>query len=196
MIAYISQAFACKIPLKVDVRKISPVRRQATPIKTGMNAMVKKPLLLAAALCALLAIAALFFASREKSTPAFIDPSDQHLVSRGKDVYATHCASCHGTDLQGQAEWRTRLPNGRLPAPPHDETGHTWHHPDAVLIDIVKHGLVPGKTAPQGYESDMPAYEKILPDADIAAVLAYIKSRWPADALKAQREVTLQSEEN
>jgi S-disulfanyl-L-cysteine oxidoreductase SoxD len=83
-----------------------------------------------------------------------------------------------------------------LPAPPHDETGHTWHHPDAVLIDIVKHGLVPGKTAPEAYESDMPAYEQVLTDAEILAVLAYIKSRWPAGALNAQREVTLQSERN
>lgn len=158
--------------------------------------MVKKSLVLSAAVCALLAITAFFYMKEKKATQAFIDPSDQHVVSRGKDVYATHCASCHGADLQGQAKWRTRLPNGRLPAPPHDETGHTWHHPDAVLIDIVKHGLVPGKTAPQGYESDMPAYEKVLSDGDIVAVLAYIKSRWPVEALNAQREVTLQSEGN
>lgn len=128
----------------------------------------------------------------QKPGGMFIDESDQNLVSRGKIVYDTHCASCHGAQLQGQAEWRTRLPNGRLPAPPHDESGHTWHHPDAVLFDIVKHGLVPGRTAPDGYESDMPAYKNVMPDADIVSVLAYIKSTWPAEALTAQKEVSSQ----
>ncbi|WP_170942271.1 c-type cytochrome, partial [Noviherbaspirillum denitrificans] len=79
----------------------------------------------------------------------------------------------------------------RLPAPPHDETGHTWHHPDSVLFDIVKNGLVPGRTAPDGYQSDMPAYGTTLSDADITAVLAYIKSTWPSEPLALQKEMTL-----
>lgn len=59
-------------------------------------------------------------------------------------------------------------------------------------MDIVKHGLVPGRTAPDAYESDMPAFERLLSDADVQAVLAYIKSDWPAQAREAQKEVTLQ----
>lgn len=124
---------------------------------------------------------------------AYIDPSDRTLVSSGQAVYAYHCAACHGIDLQGQPNWRMRLPNGRLPAPPHDETGHTWHHPDGVLIHIVKHGLVPGKTAPEGYQSDMPAYKNVLSDEQIVAVLAYIKSRWPEEARQAQEDVTMRA---
>jgi len=77
-----------------------------------------------------------------------------------------------------------------LPAPPHDATGHTWHHPDQVLFSITKDGLVPGVTAPTGYESDMPAFKSILSDADITAVLAYIKSTWPAELRAAQQEAT------
>lgn len=46
-------------------------------------------------------------------------------VSRGAMTYAEACASCHGADLEGQPEWHTRGPDGRLPAAPHDETGHT-----------------------------------------------------------------------
>mgnify|MGYP003583853481 FL=1 len=126
------------------------------------------------------------------SSPAFIDPSDQELVANGKGIYANNCASCHGAKLEGQPDWRVRQANGRLPAPPHDESGHTWHHPDAVLIDITKNGLVPGVTAPPGYVSDMPAYGKLLTDHDIQAVLAYIKSSWPKQALTAQKEITLQ----
>lgn len=128
-------------------------------------------------------------------TQPFIDPLDQALVFQGKAVYANHCAACHGANLEGQPNWRYRHPNGRLPAPPHDVSGHTWHHPDAVLIDIVQQGLVPGRTAPDSYESDMPAYGKILKDIEIVAVLAYIKSTWPNDALEAQKAVTLQHQQ-
>lgn len=124
--------------------------------------------------------------------PAFIDPADQALVINGKEIYNNNCASCHGAELQGQPDWRTRLASGRLPAPPHDKTGHTWHHPDAMLFDMVKNGLVPGKTAPPRYESDMPAYGDVLTDDEIVAVLAYIKSSWPPKVLQAQKETTLQ----
>lgn len=142
------------------------------------------------AAAAIAGAAALFYFG--KPAAPYIDPSDAALVARGKTVYTTHCAACHGATLEGQPEWRKRLPNGRLPAPPHDETGHTWHHPDAVLADIVKNGLVPGRTAPDGYASDMPAYAQILSDDDITAVLAYIKSNWPPEVLTMQKNMTLQ----
>ena len=77
-----------------------------------------------------------------------IDPIDKALVATGKRVYESHCGSCHGGNLEGQPGWRERLPNGRMPAPPHDASGHAWHYQDAVLSGIVKEGLVPGKYAP------------------------------------------------
>lgn len=156
--------------------------------------MIKKFLIIGIVCLAVAVTAVLFYfnSDRGKAARAFISPSDRELVARGKTIYASHCAACHGANLEGQPEWRRRMPNGRLPAPPHDETGHTWHHPDAVLIDIVKNGLVPGRTAPSGYESDMPAYGKLLSDADIAAVLAYIKSTWPSEAFELQKKMTLQ----
>lgn len=119
----------------------------------------------------------------------YIDPGDAQLVRFGRVLYISHCAGCHGQKLDGQPNWRERREDGRLPAPPHDETGHTWHHPDAVLFDITRNGLVPGRTAPEGYVSDMPAYAGILSDAEIIAVLAYIKSRWPKEILELQKEV-------
>jgi len=106
-------------------------------------------------------------------------------VAQGRALYADYCASCHGVDLEGQPDWRARLPSGRLPAPPHDETGHTWHHSDRQLIAITKHG--PGALVP-GYDSDMPGFAGILSDAEIEAVLAYIKSTWP------ERERAVQAE--
>lgn len=118
------------------------------------------------------------------------DARDAAKSAVGARVYAQHCASCHGTALEGQQSWRQRMPNGRLPAPPHDESGHTWHHPDNVLFGITKNGLVP-PYAPDGYESDMPAFGGKLSDEEMWAVLAYIKSHWKSsDVLSARREMT------
>jgi mono/diheme cytochrome c family protein len=94
----------------------------------------------------------------------------------GQELYGQHCAACHGADLEGQPNWQVPLPNGRLPAPPHDETGHTWHHSDRELLGIVKGGL--GAVVP-GYVSDMPAFEASLTDEEISAVIEFIKSTWP-----------------
>jgi mono/diheme cytochrome c family protein len=110
-------------------------------------------------------------------------------LAQGKQLYDLHCASCHGLKLEGQPNWRQRLANGRMPAPPHDESGHTWHHPDEVLFGITKHGLVP-PYAPAGYPSDMPAFAGVLSDAEIRSVLAYIASHWTsAQVLEARKEM-------
>jgi mono/diheme cytochrome c family protein len=115
-------------------------------------------------------------------------PSAQTLALGGK-LYAQHCASCHGARLEGQPNWRSRLPNGRMPAPPHDESGHTWHHPDEVLFGITKHGVVP-PYAPPGYQSDMPGFEGKLTDEEIRAILAYIASHWKSkEVLEARAEM-------
>lgn len=107
-----------------------------------------------------------------------IDPGDPAQVTQGAEIYRDYCAACHGTRLEGQVDWRTPRADGRMPAPPHDASGHTWHHPDEVLFGITKYGLVPGMYAPPGYRSDMPAFDAVLDDTDIRAVLAYIKSTW------------------
>ena len=106
----------------------------------------------------------------------------------GEKLYSQHCSVCHGAKLEGQVHWRQRLPNGQRPAPPHDDSGHTWHHPDYVLFAIIETGLVP-PYAPQGYSSDMPAFAEILSDEDIWAVLTYIKSRWTASILRARAQM-------
>jgi S-disulfanyl-L-cysteine oxidoreductase SoxD len=116
------------------------------------------------------------------------DPANAQQVAAGKRIYGAHCASCHGANLEGQPNWRQRLPNGRFPAPPHDASGHTWHHPDVLLLDIIKRGI--GPHAPPGYQSDMPAFGGRLSDDEIAAVLAYIKSTWPEETRKAQASMT------
>jgi mono/diheme cytochrome c family protein len=136
-------------------------------------------------------VGAIIFALQTDERPE-ADPENPPQVALGKSVYASQCASCHGARLEGQPNWREKLPSGRMPAPPHDATGHTWHHPDPVLFGITKHGLIPGKYAPPSYQSDMPAFGGTLSDEDIWAVLAYIKSSWPPEIRKSQRELTLQ----
>ena len=106
-------------------------------------------------------------------------PDDPELAAEGRSIYDANCASCHGRELEGQADWRSRDADGMLPAPPHDETGHTWHHPDKVLFAITKYG--PSKLSDGQYESRMPGYDDILTDREIIAALSYIKSTWPAD---------------
>lgn len=109
-------------------------------------------------------------------------------LALGEKLYAQHCASCHGANLEGQPDWRKRLANGRFPAPPHDASGHTWHHPDEVLFAVTKLGLVP-PYAPAGYESDMPAFGGKLSDREIRSVLAYIESRWSPEVRKRRAEM-------
>ena len=112
-------------------------------------------------------------------TDVALTPDDPEVVAHGHEIYAEQCASCHGANLEGEANWRQRKPSGRLPAPPHDATGHTWHHPDQQLFELTKHG--PAALVGGDYESDMPAYDGSLDDDDIVAVLSFIKSTWPAE---------------
>jgi mono/diheme cytochrome c family protein len=116
------------------------------------------------------------------------DPDDEPQVALGAAVYRQYCASCHGAKLEGRPNWRTRKANGRLPAPPHDESGHTWHHPDDQLFRLTKLGVKP-PLAPGGYQSDMPAFGPILKDEQIWAVLAFIKSRWSMEIRARQSRI-------
>lgn len=118
---------------------------------------------------------------------------DGAAIARGAKLYAEHCAACHGARLEGQPNWKSPLPSGRLPAPPHDASGHTWHHPDGVLFRVTKEGaaaIVGG-----GYESDMPGFGEILGDEDIRAILAFIKSTWPERERAYQAEMSRRERE-
>lgn len=116
----------------------------------------------------------------QESGPMALRPDDARLIARGADVYTAQCASCHGANLEGQPNWRERGPDGLLPAPPHDASGHTWHHPDALLIRITRDGVAAVAGDPN-YRTSMPVYRDVLSDQDIVAALSWIKSRWPAD---------------
>jgi len=119
--------------------------------------------------------------------------ASQSGLPTGESLYQQSCASCHGANLEGQRDWRSRLPNGRLPAPPHDASGHTWHHTDRILTDIVTRGTA--AIVGNGYESDMPGFEGVLTDEEIVQIINYIKSTWPDRMRVSQESRTLADEQ-
>lgn len=113
---------------------------------------------------------------------------DLKVVQAGENVYQAHCAGCHGVLLEGQPNWRVRSSEGLLPAPPHDASGHTWHHADDLLFELTKYGPATVIGDPD-YRSNMPGFKHILNDDDIIAVLSFIKNTWPEEQRQWQDEV-------
>lgn len=128
-----------------------------------------------------------FSAGNSNEQTVELRPDDLQLVALGKKVYDANCASCHGAKLEGEPDWRQRGADGLLPAPPHDETGHTWHHPDALLFAVTKYG--PAAMAGDDYKSAMPGFEDVLTDEEVLASLSYIKSRWPKDVVSRHDQI-------
>ena len=126
------------------------------------------------------------FSTSEIVTNISLKPNDTPTINLGESVYAKNCASCHGANLEGQFNWRQRDSNGYLPAPPHDESGHTWHHSDQYLFLMTKYGIE--ELIGKKYLNNMPAYKDVLTDNEIIAVLSYIKSTWP-EQIKQQHDL-------
>lgn len=126
---------------------------------------------------------------------ALFDPTNQKVIALGQIIYGENCASCHGVNLEGQPDWRQPNSQGMLPAPPHDQTGHTWHHTDELLFGITKYGLAEFSGL-KNHKTDMPIYKDILTDEEIIAVLSYIKSTWPLDLQQHHDELNAQNADN
>ena len=105
------------------------------------------------------------------------------MIARGKIIYQNNCISCHQVNLVGVENWKELDEDGHRKSPPLNGTGHTWHHDDATLHNIIKYGLV---KLVKNYQGKMLGYEDRLKDKDIDSVLAYIKSFWPDDIYQHQ----------
>ncbi|MFP7672007.1 c-type cytochrome [Marivita sp. S0852] len=156
---------------------------------------MRNAILIGSATC--LAVAgglALFLGSGANGQESGLPYTDTARVAAGAVVYQDYCASCHGANLEGEPNWKTPDADGYLPAPPHDPTGHTWHHDDALLIQIVTHGTeaIVGGT----YKSRMEGYGDILTADEILNVLAYIKSTWPDEVRDIHNEINARSAGN
>ena len=106
---------------------------------------------------------------------------DGRDTDAGQALYAEHCASCHGAHLEGAPDWQIANSDGTMPAPPHDETGHTWHHGMDLLFEYTSQGgaAVMAERGITSFKSAMPAFENVLTEGQIWDVLAYIRSTWP-----------------
>ena len=128
---------------------------------------------------------------RQAAAPHRLRPDDPQVLRVGARIYAQQCAACHGAKGEGQPDWRDRGPDGLLPAPPHDASGHTWHHPDEQLFAITKQGLARLINQPD-YRTAMPAYDGVLSDDEIVAVLSWIKAQWPPEVRQRHDEINVQ----
>jgi mono/diheme cytochrome c family protein len=109
------------------------------------------------------------------------------MIARGKIVYQNNCVSCHQVNLVGAENWKELDEDGHRKAPPLNGTGHTWHHDDATLHNIIKYGLA---KSVKNYQGKMLGFEDKLKDKDIDSVLAYIKSFWPDDIYQHQINIS------
>ncbi|MHB8732081.1 MAG: c-type cytochrome [bacterium] len=128
-------------------------------------------------------------AGRQRTPPASPDalpPLDPAQIARGRQVYVQHCARCHGTNAEGAPAWQVPDARGDMPAPPHDDHGHTWRHSDAQLTEVIRNGLRdPFNTTP---ELTMPPFRTQLTDAQARDVLVYFKSLWSPEHRRYQEE--------
>ena len=159
--------------------------------------MTSRPLALwAAGLLTLLLVAGAGYFSlratdRQAAASHSLRPDDPQVLRVGARIYAQQCAACHGAKGEGQPDWRDRGPDGLLPAPPHDASGHTWHHPDEQLFAITKQGLARLINQPD-YRTAMPVYDGVLSDDEIVAVLSWIKAQWPLEVRQRHDEINVQ----
>lgn len=102
-------------------------------------------------------------------------------LAEGQSLYAANCSRCHGTESGGNIK--------DIP-PPHNANGHTWHHPDQQLADIVLNGL---DFAVEG-QPTMPAFKDELNPEQVQAILTYIKTWWTDEQRAYQATVTAVSE--
>ena len=101
--------------------------------------------------------------------------SGDDVIEVGKTVYDRDCLICHGEASTGDG--------GLANAPVHGPDGHTWHHPDGQLKELILGALdYPQKT--------MPSFVGRLTDDEVDAVLEYIKSNWDTPQIEYQAEVS------
>ncbi len=121
--------------------------------------------------------------------------ADEDALQVGASIYAEECASCHGANLEGEKDWMSQNEDGSMRAPPHEDTGHTWHHSDKFLFDYTKLGGAEmlKRLGVTGVKSGMPPFSEHLNDDQITEVLEFIKSKWSTRTRNHQEKRNQQS---
>jgi mono/diheme cytochrome c family protein len=147
-------------------------------------ALVTLAALAGAVLIGLLAVFALSESRLRRTYQVTVAPlaisADPQLLVRGRHLAsaATHCTGCHGGDLAGQVlidapPFRAVVPNLTAGA-----GGVAARYSDADWVRAIRHGLRPDGTP----LLIMPSHNfAALSDADLAAIIAYVRSAAPVD---------------
>lgn len=114
---------------------------------------------------------------------------DRAQVRLGRQVYQATCAVCHGANAEGAPNWMTPDAQGNQLASPHDDSGHTWHHSDRVLYEMIRDGMRDPLRPNSAFR--MPAFGNRLRDQEIRAVIAYFQSLWSPEHREYQWEQTV-----
>jgi thiol:disulfide interchange protein DsbC len=114
-------------------------------------------------------LAGLFLASTVQAESRWYDPA---TVDQGATLFEQNCASCHGLNAEGTADWKKTDADGNYPPPPLNGSAHAWHHSKELLTRTIREG-----GAKLG--GSMPAFAGKLTDREIEAVIAYFQSKWP-----------------
>jgi mono/diheme cytochrome c family protein len=115
-------------------------------------------------------------------------PLDQAQVERDQAVYQSSCAQCHGANGEGDPLWQQRNPDGTYRPPPHDPSGHTWHHSDGILFKVVQGGGAVYESS--NFQSRMPAFGEHRDSEEIKDVITYIKSLWGSSERASQAKIS------
>ena len=109
------------------------------------------------------------------------------MIARGKIIYENNCVSCHQVNLVGAENWKGLDEDGHRKAPPLNGTGHTWHHDDASLHNIIKYGLA---KIVKNYDGKMIGFGDKINDKQVDSVLSYIKSHWEDEIYERQISIS------
>jgi mono/diheme cytochrome c family protein len=109
------------------------------------------------------------------------------MIARGKIIYESYCVSCHQVNLVGAENWKGLDEDGHRKAPPLNGTGHTWHHDDATLHNIIKYGLA---KIVKNYDGKMIGFGDKINNKQVDSVLSYIKSHWEDEIYERQISIS------
>ncbi|MSP47986.1 MAG: cytochrome c [Alphaproteobacteria bacterium] len=158
----------------------------ATPAHRGFLSDRRSRFTLIAAIVAIVVTGTVMMIERRlAATATDARPDRPAQVALGRTLYRQHCSYCHGVDREGHEDWRPDMPVALGLAPPLDERSPAVDRSDRQVFEQVKFGGQP--FLPAGARSQMPAFEFNLTDAQVWALVAYLKNRWPDEAL-ARRE--------
>ncbi|OON63582.1 alcohol dehydrogenase [Massilia sp. KIM] len=96
------------------------------------------------------------------------EPASRQVLDQGRNIYEARCVDCHGADGQGKAPAYPPLAGNRA----------VTLTPAVNAIRIVLNGGFPPGTRGNPRPYGMPPYSHELDDAEVAAVLSYVRASW------------------